>query len=141
MTNAHANYHGWILPNSKWFLRFENTPNSTSIYKKGKLIKTYGYSTIYTGDDSYAYEINIVTRYYYHNGIRKYKECIDRRYSIQTITRVEYRGKIEIARDTYSSDKSTVVHYNALYGTNIGKKNPDGSLSWAIKCGKFFIYG
>ncbi|AIB52180.1 hypothetical protein E24_00496 [Faustovirus] len=133
-------YEGWILPDSTWLVQYQHIPNAVNVYKKGKLVKRYEYVHEYIGSNTWAWGITHMSRYHYVKNIRRYQERVEWFYGTITITRIKYQGKIEIAKDTYESNKSSILHYSALHGTSIGLNVRDHGFIWKINCDKFFIY-
>ncbi|QJX71767.1 hypothetical protein F-M6_0004 [Faustovirus] len=134
-------YYGWQMPDSSWLIKYKRRTYSVEICERGKLKKSYNFSHIYRmWADDMIWEIHDIVRYHYQDGYCRFKERIEQMHGQMIVIRIEYRNRVEIARDTYYTDRSTILHRSVANGTWRGRDIATYGFEWRIKCPGFFVW-
>jgi hypothetical protein len=128
--------HGWILPDGNWIRKYNFYHAGVNIYKNNKLVKTYVYNNI---RDEYV-DVETITRYYSSPNGYKYQEYVDWRYTIPFMIRKQHKKKVQIAKDVYEANKSTILHYHNSHDISISRDVVKYGFEWKVKCEEFFVY-
>ncbi|AMN83435.1 hypothetical protein D5b_00003 [Faustovirus] len=125
-----SRYGGWILPDSKWLTKWELKVMQVTIWRFGRIFKTYGIDY----ETHHCVTIQQIYRYAYNDDDDKWREHVYWVNGKMLVERAKYRGKYKLATDNYISSNDNILHWRAMSGSS-------SSCNFKLKYRDFFLYG